>query len=138
MMGYGAGGFVRSDYAGAGFGSLVAHNSFLSVLVEEGLVGLMLYLAMMLSVFYYIGFPRRLWSEGSGSSSSMTLDYGDAPAHVGGSEGGVVRHGRVDRNVLAAGQRAERCVRARRSLRRSRTRREAANGRATMTRARYR
>ena len=49
--------------------ALVAHNSFLSVLVEEGLVGLMLYLAMMLSVFLTTSFTCRLWSEGSGSSS---------------------------------------------------------------------
>lgn len=54
LMGYGVGGFVRAITPELGSEALVAHNSFLSVLVEEGLVGLVLYLAMMLSVFYYV------------------------------------------------------------------------------------
>jgi hypothetical protein len=51
MMGYGVGGFVRAVTPELGSGALVAHNSFLSVLVEEGLVGLWLYTTMFLSVF---------------------------------------------------------------------------------------
>jgi O-antigen ligase/polysaccharide polymerase Wzy-like membrane protein len=51
MMGYGVGGFVRAVTPELGSGALVAHNSFLSVLVEEGLVGLWLYMTMFLSVF---------------------------------------------------------------------------------------
>jgi hypothetical protein len=54
LMGYGAGGFVRAITPELGSEALVAHNSFVSVLVEEGLVGLILYMAMMLSVFYYV------------------------------------------------------------------------------------
>jgi O-antigen ligase len=51
MMGYGVGGFVRAISPELGSRALVAHNSFLSVMVEEGLVGLMFYLAMLWSVF---------------------------------------------------------------------------------------
>jgi O-antigen ligase len=50
LMGYGTGGFVRAIYPILGSVSLVAHNSFISLLVEEGLVGLLLYLTMMLAV----------------------------------------------------------------------------------------
>lgn len=51
MMGYGVGGFIRAISPELGARALVAHNSFLSVMVEEGLVGLMFYLAMLWSVF---------------------------------------------------------------------------------------
>ncbi|MGH7513464.1 MAG: O-antigen ligase family protein [Gemmatimonadales bacterium] len=51
MMGYGSGGFVRAITPQLGSESLVAHNSYLSVLVEEGVVGLTLYLAMLLATF---------------------------------------------------------------------------------------
>jgi O-antigen ligase len=57
VMGYGVGGFVRSITPELGDRALVAHNSFLSVLVEEGLIGLWLYLTMILSVYFSI---RRL------------------------------------------------------------------------------
>jgi exopolysaccharide production protein ExoQ len=59
MMGCGVGGFVRAITPQLGSAALVAHNSFLSVMVEEGLVGLMFYLAMFWSVFSSIRrFPR--------------------------------------------------------------------------------
>jgi O-antigen ligase len=59
MMGYGVGGFKRAITPELGSLALVAHNSFLSVLVEEGLVGLWLYMTMLLSVFFSVlRFPR--------------------------------------------------------------------------------
>jgi O-antigen ligase len=59
MMGYGVGGFKRAITPELGDQALVAHNSFLSVLVEEGIVGLFLYLTMLLSVFFSVlRFPR--------------------------------------------------------------------------------
>jgi O-antigen ligase len=59
IMGYGVGGFIRAITPQLGAQALVAHNSFLSVMVEEGLVGLMFYLAMFWSVFSSIRrFPR--------------------------------------------------------------------------------
>jgi hypothetical protein len=54
LMGYGVSGFIRAITPELGSQALVAHNSFLSVLVEEGLVGLILYMTMLLSVFYYV------------------------------------------------------------------------------------
>jgi hypothetical protein len=54
LMGYGAGAFVRAITPELGSVARVAHNSFLSVLVEEGLVGLILYMTMLLSVFCYV------------------------------------------------------------------------------------
>jgi O-antigen ligase len=63
LMGYGVGGFVSAITPELGSQALVAHNSYLSVLVEEGLVGLILYLSMLLSVFYCVlrfpAFERR-------------------------------------------------------------------------------
>jgi O-antigen ligase len=50
LMGYGVGSFVRAITPELGSQALVAHNSFISVLVEEGLVGLILYLTMFFSV----------------------------------------------------------------------------------------
>lgn len=55
VMGYGTGGFKGAVRP---YGIMqVAHNSFLSVLVEQGLVGLLLYLGMLVAVFLAI---RRL------------------------------------------------------------------------------
>jgi O-antigen ligase len=51
LMGYGTGGFIRAISPQLGTGSQVAHNSFISVLVEEGLIGLILYLLMFLAAY---------------------------------------------------------------------------------------
>jgi len=50
LAGYGTGGFIRAITPELGAEALVAHNSFISVLVEEGLVGLLLYCSMLLAV----------------------------------------------------------------------------------------
>jgi O-antigen ligase len=50
IMGYGTSAFKQAINPELGALTQVAHNSYLSVLVEEGIVGLMLYLSMMLSV----------------------------------------------------------------------------------------
>lgn len=50
LMGYGTGGFVGAIYSQLGEQSLVAHNSYISVLVEEGIVGFLCYATMLLSV----------------------------------------------------------------------------------------
>jgi len=55
VMGYGTGAF-KGAVAPYGI-TQVAHNSFLSVLVEQGLVGLLLYLSMLVAVFLAV---RRL------------------------------------------------------------------------------
>jgi Lipid A core - O-antigen ligase and related enzymes len=58
LAGYGTGGFKG---AVAPFGiDQVAHNSYLSVLVEEGLVGFVLYMSMFLAVFVAIAQLRSL------------------------------------------------------------------------------
>jgi len=58
VVGYGTGGFKA---AVAPFGvDQVAHNSYLSVLVEEGLVGFVLYMSMFLAVFVAITQLRSL------------------------------------------------------------------------------
>lgn len=49
LMGYGPGGFIRAIYPILGQSSLVAHNSYISVLVEEGLIGLFFYAAMLVA-----------------------------------------------------------------------------------------
>lgn len=54
VLGYGVGGFIPAITPELGSKALVAHNSFLSVLVEEGMVGLFFYLTMLLSVFFSI------------------------------------------------------------------------------------
>jgi O-antigen ligase len=51
LAGYGTGGFIRAITPELGADALVAHNSFISVMVEEGLVGLLLFLFMLLAVF---------------------------------------------------------------------------------------
>jgi O-antigen ligase len=51
LAGYGTGGFIRAITPELGADALVAHNSFISVMVEEGLVGLLLYCTMLLAVF---------------------------------------------------------------------------------------
>ena len=51
LAGYGTGGFIRAITPELGADALVAHNSFISVLVEEGLVGLLFYCSMLLAVF---------------------------------------------------------------------------------------
>jgi O-antigen ligase len=51
LAGYGTGGFIRAITPELGADALVAHNSFISVLVEEGLVGLLFFCSMLLAVF---------------------------------------------------------------------------------------
>jgi O-antigen ligase len=51
VVGYGTGGFVRAITPELGLRSNVAHNTYLSVLVEQGIVGLTLYLMMFVAVF---------------------------------------------------------------------------------------
>jgi O-antigen ligase len=54
VMGYGVASFKQAIAPEVGSNTQVAHNSFLSVLVEEGMVGLALYLLMFLSVYLAI------------------------------------------------------------------------------------
>jgi hypothetical protein len=51
VFGYGVSGFINAVYPILGPMAKVAHNSFLSVLVEQGLVGFLLYLTMFVAVF---------------------------------------------------------------------------------------
>ena len=51
MIGYGSGSFKVAIMPEMGIATQVAHNSYLSVLVEEGFVGLLLYLTMFVAVF---------------------------------------------------------------------------------------
>lgn len=51
LIGYGTGGFIRAITPTLGSGAQVAHNSFISVLVEEGLIGLIFYLLMFLAAY---------------------------------------------------------------------------------------
>jgi O-antigen ligase len=57
IMGYGPGAFKPAIMPQLGALAQVAHNSYISVLVEEGLVGFLLYTAMVLSVWWSV---RRL------------------------------------------------------------------------------
>ena len=60
LMGYGTGGFIPAIYPLLGANSLVAHNSFISVLVEEGIVGLVLYCLMLYAAWAAVmRLPRR-------------------------------------------------------------------------------
>lgn len=60
LMGYGTGGFIAAIYSQLGAQSLVAHNSFISILVEEGIVGLVLYCIMLYAVVAAVmKLPRR-------------------------------------------------------------------------------
>jgi hypothetical protein len=60
LMGYGTGGFIGAIYSQLGSQSLVAHNSFISILVEEGIVGLVLYCIMLYAaVAAVMRLPRR-------------------------------------------------------------------------------
>ena len=54
LVGHGVGSFKQAITPELGARAQVAHNSFLSVLVEEGLVGLLFYLVMFLSVFFSV------------------------------------------------------------------------------------
>jgi O-antigen ligase len=54
LVGYGVAGFKPAVTPELGPMALVAHNSFLSVLVEEGLIGLLLFLMMLTAVFLSI------------------------------------------------------------------------------------
>jgi O-antigen ligase len=51
LLGHGTGGFTRAVTPRLGSGAQVAHNSFISVLVEEGIIGLILYLLMFLAAY---------------------------------------------------------------------------------------
>ena len=63
LTGYGAGGFKNAAAPYLRGEPRVAHNSYLSVLVEEGLIGLILYLLMFVAVFLEVmrlpAFERR-------------------------------------------------------------------------------
>jgi O-antigen ligase len=54
VMGFGPSRFVDAITPQLGSMAKVAHNSFLSVVVEEGLIGLVLFCAMLLTVFYAV------------------------------------------------------------------------------------
>ena len=51
IVGYGTSGFVRAIMPEMGARSQLAHNSYLSVLVEQGMIGLFLYLMMFLAAY---------------------------------------------------------------------------------------
>lgn len=51
MLGYGTAGFISAIYPELGQASQVAHNSYLSVLVEQGIVGFLFYMAMIVAVW---------------------------------------------------------------------------------------
>jgi O-antigen ligase len=57
LIGYSPAGYKRATTPWLGDLAQVAHNSFISVLVEEGLVGLLLFLSMLLTVYFAV---RRL------------------------------------------------------------------------------
>jgi O-antigen ligase len=54
LIGYGASSFKTAVTPTLGHSTQVAHNSFLSVLVEEGLIGLVLYCLMFVAVFFAV------------------------------------------------------------------------------------
>jgi O-antigen ligase len=49
LLGYGTAGFIGAITPQLGTGAQVAHNSFISLLVEQGMIGLFLYLLMFLA-----------------------------------------------------------------------------------------
>ena len=51
LLGFGTSGFIRAISPQLGMASQVAHNSFISVLVEQGLIGLTLYLFMFAAAY---------------------------------------------------------------------------------------
>jgi O-antigen ligase len=51
LVGYGAAGFKTAISPYLGSAAQVAHNSYISVLVEEGLIGCLLYMGMLGAVF---------------------------------------------------------------------------------------
>lgn len=51
LLGYGTAGYIRAISPQLGQASQVAHNSFISVLVEQGLIGLILYLLMFITAY---------------------------------------------------------------------------------------
>jgi O-antigen ligase len=58
VLGYGTGAFRKAVTPQLGVNTQVAHNSFLSVLVEQGIVGFLLYSAMFIAVFLAVmGLP---------------------------------------------------------------------------------
>jgi O-antigen ligase len=57
LMGYGTSSFIGAVYPYLGSQSLVAHNSYISVLVEQGLIGFTFFTMMFLTVFWGV---RRL------------------------------------------------------------------------------
>lgn len=58
FMGYGTSGFIGAVTPLLGRQSLVAHNSYISVLVEQGLIGFTCFLLMFLAVFWSVlGLP---------------------------------------------------------------------------------
>ncbi len=57
LVGYGTSGFIPAIKPALGPRAQVAHNSYLSVLVEEGLIGFLLYATMLVTVFLAV---RRL------------------------------------------------------------------------------
>jgi O-antigen ligase len=60
LMGYGTAAFKQAITPEMGSQTQVAHNSYVSVLVEEGAVGLVLYLSMLATVFFAILYLPRL------------------------------------------------------------------------------
>ena len=54
LAGYGAGAFKRAASPWLGGQERVAHNSFLSVLVEQGMIGFLLYLMIFVVVFFAV------------------------------------------------------------------------------------
>lgn len=63
LGGYGTGHYKSAITPILGQAAQVAHNSYISVLVEQGIVGFLLYMAMLVSVFHSVmklrGFDRR-------------------------------------------------------------------------------
>jgi O-antigen ligase len=113
IAGYGPGGFIPAIQSQLGLSSQVAHNSYISVLVEEGIVGLALYLAMFLGV---AGSALRLppeerrfalvllatvatamlpltWEDRKSVWIILATLFGLARARIGETEGGAGRRG---------------------------------------------